>query len=668
MAWTSTQFFTALAAEWYAQRRATQHTAHIDVSPSSGLPGSGVAHRDMRFVNIAGSVKRTDSNIVLQEVADLYKSWNASPTEEAFEDHLAISAGQWWWCAIEVKAVPSGAANIALRWLEPDSGGPTKETTKSVTPGATTALTADAILTQLETITQDTNAEFKVVNGRGAMFHAWVTTGGSGSYSTVMIAASSSRQTFARVTSTFGTSDIDVTYTYGVSEGSLLTNKIRDLRYPWTTGMTSSQIATVAMANAASGTTAAIPTREDLDVQEALFRSSTGSNMSSSGKVLHSEVIAPAVLRTCIIEINHSDFSSASGTISRSINLAFPFNDRLGFDYYAEGPVILKDAFIEHHTPFQVASSSSEAGVYPSVILDVGTSTPTGLGGRVKKSAILRNCRVTPNVTQGWNQGAGFEHLNTLAPAAENYHGAVTTALADGASAWFNWGETHTYPTSDFHTGSGTIPSYLTFTEPFVITAMTFELPSATAYTYNASHKVAFQICVCPKGTSPIEANFVPLSTYFDLTAEPYGNANWPTATYTPASLAVSTQVSTVLGILIPSGWKIALKCTATGTVITRGWTVRAFGHVHRGQGTLMQSPNSTTMIDPWSDRSDTLTATLSLEKKVEVQVGSGVTEAGGTTYDLASLDQGKCFLHLHFWQVRRSAAAQAKTYSASNP
>jgi hypothetical protein len=163
-----------------------------------------------------------------------------------------------------------------------------------------------------------------------------------------------------------------------------------------------------------------------------------------------------------------------------------------------------------------------------------------------------------------------------------------------------------------------------------------------------------------------VEANFVALSTYFDLTAAPYSNAEWPTATYTPASLAISKQASTILGILIPSGWKIALKCTATGTVITRGWTVGAFGYVHRGQGTLMQSPNSTAMLDPWSDRSDTLTATISLEKKVEVQVGTGVTEDAGTTYDLASLDQGKCFLHLHFWQVRRSATGM--TYAASNP
>jgi len=666
MAWTAGQFFVALAAEWYAQRHATQHTTHIDISPAEGLPGSGVAHRDMRFVNLAGTVKRIDSNIVLQEVGEFYKSWYSSPTEEAFEDHLALSAGQWWWCAIEVKAEPSGAANVALRWLEPDSGAPTKEVTKSVTPGGTVALTAAAILAQLETIPHDVDSELRVVNGRGAMFHAWVTTGGSGAYNTVMIAASSSRQTFARVTSTFGTSDVAVAYTYGVSEGSLLTNKIRDLRYPWTTGMTAAEIATIDMPNAASGTTAAIPTREDIDVQETVFRSSTGANMTTGAKVLHGEVIAPAVLRTCIIEINHSDFSGASGTISRQIALPFPFTDRLGFDYYSEGPVILKDAFIEQHTAFQVDTSSAEAGVYPSCILDIGVTTPVPLGGRVKSSAILRSCRMTTNVTQGWNQGAGFEHLNTLHPAAENYHGAVTSVLSDGASTWFDWGETATYPTTDYHTGSGTIPSYLTFTEPFIITAMTFELPSGTAYTYDAAHKVAFQICVCPKETSPVEANFVALSTYFDLTAAPYSNAEWPTATYTPASLAISKQASTILGILIPSGWKIALKCTATGTVITRGWTVGAFGYVHRGQGTLMQSPNSTAMLDPWSDRSDTLTATISLEKKVEVQVGTGVTEDAGTTYDLASLDQGKCFLHLHFWQVRRSATGM--TYAASNP
>jgi hypothetical protein len=217
------------------------------------------------------------------------------------------------------------------------------------------------------------------------------------------------------------------------------------------------------------------------------------------------------------------------------------------------------------------------------------------------------------------------------------------------------FGETEQYPTTDYHTGSGAIPPYLTFSERFVITAISFELPSSTAYTYSAQNFLSFQLIVCPPAGNPV-SGFVPIGNYIDLTAEPYDTNFDATGLFKPGSLAAATTTTELLGCMIPKDWKLAIKVAATGTVITRGWTVRVHGYLDRGKGALLQSSTSSLAPDVWSGRTDTLTADLMFEAKTEL----GITEPGGTTYAMASLDQGKSYLHIHFWQPRRKAAAQA--------
>ncbi len=663
MSWSSNQFAAALIEEWRSKAPAsTEHRRHATVEPLDAMPASGIAHRDLRRHSLAGASERADSSVVIQEVGDFFKAWSASVSDtdgESFESYLAVSTGAWWWGTFEIVSNPAANAGVTLKWLQPTVGQHLQSATRTVVVGANVTATAVAILAQLELIKHVGSATKYVVNGKSSMFHAWITNGGSANKKTVVIAASSSRQGFAEISTTFAAAKVLPTYASGTSAGAILTNRLRDLRHPWTTAMVNAEIATANLTNKAGGTTAVVPTREDLDAQGVLLRSSTGASMTTGGKVAHPEVIAAAVPRTVVLELNYTDFAAAAGTLVRTVALPFPFTDRLDFDYFVEGPVIITDAFIENHTSWQVNTAGQHSGTYPSVTLDVGITNPVLEDAgteRLSRSAILRRQRVTTNVTIGMPVEAGMSGLNTGYHGAETYHGACDSVLTNGQTAYIQFGETDSYPTTDYHAGAGDIPRYITIPQDFVMTEITFELPSSTAYTYAAAHHVKFKILVCPPSTSPQVASFVSIGDYIDLSAEPFNTAFSTTGEYKPASAAASVAVTERIGAMIGAGWKVAILATAVGTVTTRGWTVRVHGYYHGAKGAALAGGDSV-IVDPWSGRSDTLTLTAQFEQKTELLA---TAEPGTAVYDLAQLDQGKCYLHIRYWQPRRVAAAQA--------
>jgi hypothetical protein len=498
------------------------------------------------------------------------------------------------------------------------------------------------------------------VNGRGAFFYAWVATGGSNNVPTVIVVAATQRQRYARILSAL--SGVTAAYTYAGSKSTLLVETIQDPGGIWGTAMRSDGVAAITATNSAGSSVSIVPTREDLTVQDATFRAADAAKMLTTNKVEHGEVIAPAVMRSAVVKIQHSDFASASGTISRTIALPWPFADRLGFDYYSEGTPIITDAFIEFATPFQVDTSNNAS--YPGCTLDIGISAPMlpDTAGRMSSSALIRGARVTENANQGFTLGGGLYPVNApFMPMGESYHGSAQSNHAGAATEWVQWSETEAYTTAP-------IP-HIDAYESTVITSIVFE--PQTAYSATAQDFTQFQIFVCPRETVPSSGNFVALDTYVDITAAPYNapTARWTSAgVYTPPTTTAAGQPRTAhVGLLLRAGWKIAIKQIQTGAggiSDTRSWKVRVTTSAHRGKGVLLQS-KSNVVVDPWSDRADTLTATINLEKKTELQVGlgSGVSEPDGLTYDLAGLDQGVCYLHIHFWQPRRIATS--RTYAS---
>lgn len=649
MAWNTTQVLTALTVQLRATVQETTEIArHIEVAPATGAPGSGIAHVDTRYHTAAGVANPGSSSLVLQELVELHQSLNGNEPSVAI-----VNGGDWWWGVFEVSGVPTQAANVNLRWLESTGGNPTQNSTKSVTPGGTKEATARAILAQLETITHATDADLYVVNGRGALFYGWVTQGGDANRWSVVLVASSHRQRYARIVNLL--SNVTAAYTYGQSEGELLTYRIGDPGAPWDQAMLDGQIATAPETNAQGGTTSVIPTREDVYLQGMQHRAATASKMRSGDAVLHAEIIAPAVPRTVVIPIAYTDFASATGTITRRIDLPWPFDDRLGFDYYSEGTPIITDAFIELGTAWQVASGSAQAGTYPSVTMDIGVSAPVlpdaSSSGRMTTSALLRNVRLTENATQGFNLGGGYAPVNQVyAPSGEAYHGGVDQNHSGNAQEWVNWSETDTYL-------QASIP-YIDAPEPTVVQLLLFE--PAEAYTPDGSNYTEFQIYVCPPNVTATSNNFVTLDTYFDVTAAPYNlpSNRWSsTGVYSPPSTLAGQTRTQYLPLLLPRGWKLAVRQLQTGhggLTDMRNWRVRVLTSAHRGRGVLLNTPSSTPIANPFSDRKDTLTCTINLEARTELQVGLGVTEPAETTYDLASLDQGQCYLHVRFWQPRR--------------
>ena len=648
MAWNTAQVLTALTAQLRATAPdTTEIVRHLEVSPSTGAPGSGVAHADTRL-HTSGVSNPGSSSLVLQELVELHQSLNTNESSVAIVD-----SGDWWWGVFELSGVPTGAADVNLRWLESSGATPTQTATRSVTPGADEEATARAILTQLETIPHATDADLYAVNGRGAFFYAWVTQGGDSNRWSVVLVASSHRQRYARILTAL--TNVTAAYTYGQSEGELLVSRIADPSSPWDEAMTEGDIVAKPQTNAQGGTSEVIPTREDVYLQGMPIRAATAAKMRSEDKVLHGEIIAPAVPRTVVIPIDYTDFASATGTITRRIDLPWPFDDRLGFAYYSEGTPLITDAFIELGTAWQVASGSAQAGTYPSVTMDIGVSAPvlpdSGTNGRMATSAILRGVRLTENATQGFNLGGGYAPVNQVyAPSGEKYHGGAGANHSGNATEWINWAETDQYL-------QAAVP-YIDASEPTMVQLLVFE--PVEAYTPDESNYTTFKLYVCPPNVAPSSGNFVTLDTYFDVTAAPYNlpTNRWSaTGVYTPQATLAGQPRTQYLPLLLPRGWKLAVEQIQTGhggLGDTRNWRVRVLTSAHRGRGVLLNTPSSTPTPDPFSDRKDTLTCTINLEAKTELQVGGGVTEPAETTYNLASLDQGKCYLHVRFWQPRR--------------
>ena len=647
MSWTTNQVLTALTVKLRATAPDTTAVVqHIEVSPTTAAPGTGIAHVDTRVHTSGGTSDPATSSLVLQELVELHQSLNANEPSVAI-----VNGADWWWSVIEVQGVPGQSGNINLRWLEDDGANPTQNANKSVAPGADTEATARNILTQLETIPHATDAGLRVVNGRGAFFYGWVVQGGSSNLWSVVLVASSHRQRYARVVESM--QSVQAQYTYGGADGRMLVTHLEDPGAPWDAAMLASQIAAVAETNAQGGSTSVIPTRDDLTIQGTTHRAATAAKMRTVDKVTHAEIIAPAVPRTVVIPIAYSDFSAVSGTITRSINLPWPFNDRLGFDYYAEGTPVILDAFLELGTPWQVASGSGQAGVYPSVVMDIGLSAPVlpdaSYSGRLTTSALLRGIRLTENATQNYNLGGGYAPVNQVyAPSGEHHQGAVAANHAGNADEWVHWGDT------DRNTQAA-VP-YIEASEDMALRLIAFQ--PQEAYAPDSSNYTTFKIYVCPKDTAPASQSFVALNTYFDITAAPYSMPSaWSSAgVYTPTAAVSGEMQESYLPIRIPKGWKLAVEQIQVGhggLSDMRSWTVQILTAAHRGRGMLL-TPGSMPVVDPFSDRSDNLTATISLEAQTELQVGDGITEPGGTTYNLASLDQGQCYLHVRFWQPRR--------------
>jgi hypothetical protein len=657
MAWSAANVVTSINAQLATQRA----QGRVGVVPAQQIaptdPGAGLS----TYLNRQSK----DSILSIQDVVQVHATHHAASDLSVSDDegeswlsYAQIQSAPRWYCTLEVLSNPSGAANVILKWLEPNGAGQVKTSTTSVTQGANAGLTAQAILTALEAITQVVDTSLSVVNGSGAWFSAWIDSTTTGNPSVVVV-SNYQHQQFAELTTAWSSPDVLVELEQVVeAEGVLQATVIRDPLHPWTSVINSGSGAQKDYSVGGGTVTANVP-RHDVDIQGVLMRPGSGTKTRTGDVHNGVEVIAPGVMRAVRLKLRYQDWSSASGTNLRTIDIPMPFNDWLGEDYYREGAVVITDMFVERATAFQLDTAGTHTGTYPKVHLDVGMSLPElddEGDHRASEAAFLVDLDVHTSDPLHRDRSAGYWPANVHGGGTQVYVGGTEEGHGH-ANEWVVWSNTARYPRS------GTIPPMICAEQGLWIDKITVELVDPAAFTASGANYVTFKPYVLPPSTDPSEANWLGLGTVVDLTAAPY-NLSWaneyqlPAATYNPGD-----TFTLELGIRLPRGWKFGLKVAETGTGQIEDWGVQLrTAWSPRNRGPLMLNTSQSPMVKPFASAATSLRATLHLPGETAFVDESAVSPA--PTYDLADLDQGELYLHVHFWQPRRITSEPAYPHS----
>lgn len=646
MAWSEANVITSITAQLATQRA----QGRVGVVPAQQIaptdPGAGVH----TYLNRQSK----DSILSIQDVVQVHATHQDADSLSVTDDdgeswlsYVQVQSAPRWYCTLEVLSNPSGAADVILEWLEPTSAGQVKTSTTSVTPGANATETAEAILTALEAINQIVDTSLPVVNGSGAWFSAWVDTTTTGNPSVVVV-SNFQHQQFAELSARWSASDVLVELEQVVeAEGVLQATMIRDPLHPWTTVINAGSGAQKDY-DVGGGTVTAVVPRHDVDVQGVLMRPASATQTRTVNVYNGAEVIAPGVMRAVRIKLDYTDWSSATGNLG-TIDIPMPFDDWLGEDYYREGAVVITDMFIERSTAFQLDSGGTHAGVYPKVYMDVGMNLPElddEGDHRASEAAFLVDMDVHTSDALKRDRSAGYWPANIHGGGTQVYVGGTETGHGH-ADEWVIWSNTARYPRS------GTIPPMICAEQGLWIDRVKVERVASTAFTATGANYVTITPYVLAPNTDPAEANWQALGSVVDLTAAPY-NLSWstgyqlPAATYNPGD-----TVTLDLGIRLPEGWKFGIRISEAGTGAIEEWGFQVrTAWSPRNRGPLMLNTSQTPMVKPYASTASTLRATLHLPGETAFVDESAVSPA--PTYDLADLDQGELYLHIHFWQPRR--------------
>jgi len=738
MAWTVANAYAASNAKLIdALKKRGQKT--------SSLTLSGTAHPILKGIYGAGTFRDAqgtriphNTNVPIGEVAEFHRDYT-TPTfsaaegsnEEAGESYLLVNAAAHTINILEVSQSIAAAAlpatvGIILKYRQTDTSGNAAMQSVTVSANLTTSDTDATIMQKfLDALVAATDsygdtlvaslpdnalqgASSTGASAEDAKFVAWTesASGLSGTESLFVASLSHDQDAAQIIFSPAGSTLLFspnagrleiTTHTYEPS-GSLRTNKIRDVRY--------------------NESSCALSTheRDDLDVQSVVLRSSQGAQQKYNQTTipLHQEIISPGVMRYAVAKITADDLRDAGNpnviaglSLQNMITMRLPWPDAT---YYDEGPIIIKDAFIEVKTPFLSDDAQSNTpATFEPLVMDLNIASP-GLGhsttawtppypalgrklsSRSFGSNLLRGQRVDTELASDPFPQLGGQTLGTqLAyPGVDAVRGiGVLYGQNYTASeeAWIMFGEDAASYGVDsgqsVWTAATMVPSCGPFRQDMIIEGWEVEYQHASANlgAISTSDAVTFEIYVLPPGKANIAANYVAISTAINSAHPMYswassGGIGFTTAATTPGTILKNDN----LGFRLPAGYRMAVKMKfpATLQLVSTGsiFTVTFNTCRSTGKGAALQSSGQTIIANPYTQTVSggtivwPLIVILARQGAIEMDLHPTAPAPHilntGATLQSSLTTGGEAYVHIHFWQYKRRSTELAFDSSQS--
>lgn len=709
MAWSKEDAIAAADRRLLERARGPYGASVESLSIEANRPSRMGVYAGGRFrVDAQGQRKSRSSTLDLNEAAEVFvpgrdalQAGREGDFGENAEPYLAVQDTFRTMLMVEVVAVPSAADTLAIKltYKDPHSSGQAEFAvqTANVTTAPTDteqeiaykALDAFLELTDIDgnllVSSWEEQRERQVQQywgaGSDAQFSAWVEDPTiSGKY-TLFVQALAHRQDFAHLDIQQGSGGSDFAVTNVLAKGdepaSIRANKLRDSTYTVATAMSDGDIEEGVY-------------RRDLDAQGVKLRSAQGAGQlyeqstahleggaTDSGQVrFASEVITYGVHRVAVIELTAAHFQNTGAILGEDddrISLFLPWPDK---SYYVEGPVIVKDVFVEMSEGFYDEDGTASQ---IDLQLDVGYNcpdlAPTASGqplmssmndNRGLFSSLLRGVPVSelpPNNRHGINGiPSGHQWAAATHVLSSNYH------HEDQHFLYWDLGDT-----SRDLSISGQVPRLGPFPVDVIVRGwqICFQHPAGKALktTLANNEELTFELVVLPPNTVNNPGNWDKLSNYIPTTHPLYSWANsgiiQPDTDIANGGDPPGTIYRNQIGFRLPAGWSLGVSMTYPFTLglVTANSAFQAMFNVsrHTQKGIALSNSSQTALVSPYITPSK-LVATLTRKDKFEMDgdpTFGGSPPSEGLRAALGTHGKGKAYVHVHYWQQQERVASQ---------